>query len=44
MIEADRWHGIDARLKALGYQHVTVDLAGYRRGSLNENTTQTGKK
>jgi len=23
-------------LKALGYQHVTVDLLGYRRGSLNE--------
>lgn len=37
MIEADRLHGIDARLKALGYRHVTVDLAGYRMGSLNEN-------
>lgn len=23
-------------LKAIGYQHVTVDLLGYRRGSLNE--------
>ena len=25
------------RLKALGYRHVSVDLAGYRRGSLNPN-------
>lgn len=33
---ADRRHGIDARLKALGYRHVAVDLAGYRMGSLNE--------
>jgi uncharacterized protein len=24
------------RLKALGYLHVTLDLAGYRSGSLNE--------
>ena len=27
---------IDAELRALGYQHVTVDLRGYRLGSLNE--------
>ena len=27
---------IDRRLRALGYQHVTVDLKGYRLGSLNE--------
>lgn len=38
MVEADRRHGIDARLKALGYRHVAVDLAGYRMGSLNEKT------
>ncbi|WP_243359506.1 ATP-dependent sacrificial sulfur transferase LarE [Fundidesulfovibrio terrae] len=37
VIEADRRHGIDARLKELGYRHVTVDLAGYRLGSLNVN-------
>ena len=24
------------RLRAIGYQHVTVDLQGYRRGSLND--------
>jgi len=27
---------IDTHLKALGYRHVTVDLAGYRMGSLNQ--------
>lgn len=43
VIEADRRHGIDARLKALGYQFVAVDLAGYRRGSLNETTAQAEK-
>jgi len=30
---ADR---IDRELRALGYQHVTVDLRGYRLGSLND--------
>jgi len=39
LIEADRLHGIDARLKALGYRHVAVDLAGYRMGSLNVKTS-----
>lgn len=38
LVEADTRHGIDARLKALGYRHVSVDLAGYRMGSLNVNT------
>lgn len=27
---------IDRELRAIGYAHVTVDLRGYRRGSLNE--------
>jgi pyridinium-3,5-biscarboxylic acid mononucleotide sulfurtransferase len=27
---------LDGRLRALGYAHVTVDLRGYRLGSLNE--------
>lgn len=39
VVRAEAGHGIDARLKALGYRHVTVDLAGYRMGSLNENET-----
>ncbi len=41
LVEADRRHGIDARLKALGYRHVAVDLAGYRMGSLNERLDGT---
>jgi uncharacterized protein len=27
---------VATQLKALGYQQVTLDLAGYRRGSTNE--------
>ena len=27
---------IDRELRGLGYQHVTIDLRGYRLGSLNE--------
>ncbi len=27
---------IDRELRAIGYEHVTVDLRGYRQGSLNE--------
>lgn len=34
---------IDDRLKALGYRYVSVDLAGYRMGSLNEPEA-TGRK
>jgi len=37
-----------AALKQIGYAHVTVDLQGYRRGSLNEapvaSAPQTGQK
>ncbi|OLN29457.1 ATP-utilizing enzyme of the PP-loop superfamily [Desulfovibrio sp. DV] len=39
VIEADRQHGIYARLTALGYRHVAVDLAGYRMGSLNDHAS-----
>jgi uncharacterized protein len=44
LVAADRLHGIDARLKALGYRYVAVELAGYSRGSLNENTAKAGKQ
>ncbi|QEM69783.1 ATP-dependent sacrificial sulfur transferase LarE [Geobacter sp. FeAm09] len=37
LIAAAGRHGIDDRLKGLGYRHVAVDLAGYRRGSLNRH-------
>ncbi|QJT08732.1 ATP-dependent sacrificial sulfur transferase LarE [Oceanidesulfovibrio marinus] len=39
VVRANAEHGIDKRLKELGYRHVTVDLAGYRMGSLNKNGT-----
>jgi uncharacterized protein len=38
--------GLSARvaeeLKRIGYTHVTVDLQGYRRGSLNEVAAKPG--
>lgn len=36
LLQADETHGINARLKELGYGHVALDLGGYRMGSLNE--------
>ena len=35
-LEVDLAETIDRELRALGYQHVTIDLRGYRLGSLNE--------
>ena len=35
-LEPEMAEAIDRELRALGYQHVTVDLRGYRLGSLNE--------
>jgi uncharacterized protein len=35
-LDADVSETIDRELRALGYQHVTIDLRGYRLGSLNE--------
>jgi uncharacterized protein len=35
-LEPDIADAIDRELRALGYQHVAVDLRGYRLGSLNE--------
>jgi uncharacterized protein len=33
---------IAARLKQIGYAHITLDLQGYRRGSANESLGKTG--
>lgn len=33
---SDGYRSASVRLKEIGYRHVTVDLAGYRRGSVNE--------
>jgi uncharacterized protein len=35
-LEPDVAQTIDRELRRLGYQHVTIDLRGYRLGSLNE--------
>jgi uncharacterized protein len=35
-LDAEVAETIDRELRALGYQHVTIDLRGYRLGSLNE--------
>jgi pyridinium-3,5-biscarboxylic acid mononucleotide sulfurtransferase len=35
-LDPDVAETIDRELRALGYQHVTIDLRGYRLGSLNE--------
>ena len=35
-LEPETADAIDRALRALGYAHVTVDLRGYRLGSLNE--------
>jgi uncharacterized protein len=35
-IEPEMADAIDQRLRAIGYQHVSVDLRGYRLGSLND--------
>jgi uncharacterized protein len=35
--------GIVAKLKQVGYAHVTLDLQGYRRGSLNEAIKSASK-
>ncbi len=35
-LEPDVADTIDRELRALGYQHVAIDLRGYRLGSLNE--------
>ncbi|MGH9371255.1 MAG: ATP-dependent sacrificial sulfur transferase LarE, partial [Vicinamibacterales bacterium] len=34
--EPELSEAIDRQFRAIGYQHVTVDLRGYRLGSLNE--------
>ena len=36
LMESDLFANVAETLKRVGYAHVTLDLAGYRRGSLNE--------
>src|SRR5262249_24830091 len=37
LLEEKTREAVASRLKEIGYAHVTVDLEGYRRGSLNQN-------
>jgi uncharacterized protein len=39
LLDADLSAQVAAVLKQIGYAHVTVDLQGYRRGSLNEKVS-----
>jgi len=41
LLQEEKRIGIIARLKELGYKYITLDLAGYRTGSLNEILTKT---
>ena len=43
LLEENLFTKIAEELKRLGYAHVTLDLAGYRRGSMNETPLQFGK-
>jgi uncharacterized protein len=42
LLEENLFTKIAEELKRLGYAHVTLDLAGYRRGSMNETPIQFG--
>ena len=35
LVESDVRKDVSQRLKALGFKHVTLDLDGYRTGSMN---------
>jgi len=43
LLSEDVGSRVAAALKQIGYLHVTLDLQGYRRGSLNEAPRQTGQ-
>jgi uncharacterized protein len=43
LLEENLFTKIADDLKRLGYAHVTLDLAGYRRGSMNETPIRFGK-
>jgi pyridinium-3,5-biscarboxylic acid mononucleotide sulfurtransferase len=42
LLEGELFQAVSARLKEIGYAHVTLDLAGYRRGSVNERPIAFG--
>lgn len=40
LLEGELYAQVAARLKEIGYAHVTLDLEGYRRGSLNQGVVK----
>jgi uncharacterized protein len=44
LLEAGVSSQVADALKKIGYAHVTVDLQGYRRGSLNEPASKVGQQ
>ena len=42
LLDGGAWEKVAAALKQIGYAHVTLDLAGYRRGSMNETAIRFG--
>ena len=43
LLDRDLRDAVVVRLKELGFHYVTLDLAGFRSGSMNEPLTQEGK-
>lgn len=44
LLENDAAGNVSSELKKIGYTQVTVDLQGYRRGSLNESAAQADQR
>ncbi len=43
MLQPETRHAIESKLRSLGYVYVTLDLRGYRTGSMNDTLNQTSK-
>jgi len=44
LLQDNLFHRVADELKRIGYAHVTLDLAGYRRGSMNETGIAFGAR
>jgi len=44
LIAANAKHGTDGKLRKMGYRYVTLDLAGYRMGSLNRQEVKKNQR
>jgi uncharacterized protein len=43
LLDATQREALVKQIKAAGYRYVTLDLQGYRMGSLNEGLGSSGK-